>query len=532
MMSQGDNLRQRRRPLTVKILSVAVLTLLAGVAFAELQQVEIGGEIMIRARWWGRAYAGNLYGPSFSGITPGNAPGRSMGPTAISSRDNIDFVEQRTRIHVKASFTDSVASFVEFESHDQWGDSFRSDYRNGLDTSSDGLANDDIALYQAYIEMNDVYDMPLRLRIGRQEMELGKGWLIDDRVTTTIGLAFDEIRLTYAEGPWEIDAWYGTIGAGTIAEEDDHVTFAGTYGTYKVADPLSVSAYWYWIRDGRSINDTNRLAWGEWLEDWAGVDDYDPTNFHTVGTRFFGEYGQWDYDWELAYQFGNADAAGARFTNNPKFGLPGVYGDDDADYGFWATDLELGYTFESAWTPRVSLGGFYFGGEDNRGVSFLEWLNPFDRPDASIGFNQIFHGEPYLRIFRFSQESGNFWRLYADVEAKPTDAVSVRAEIHYYGIVDPVEWPHSVKLGRYRFPIAPAFSFWTEEASDDLGWAVAFGSKYKYSKDLSFDVRWEHLFQGDGLDEGSFNYPDGFFRGGGSRDDGVDYFHLRATLMF
>src|SRR5690554_6780808 len=112
------------RSLKFLLTTAMVLGLSAG-AHAELQNVEVGGQLTIRGNY-----------------LDGEGPG-SMIPDAA-------WVEQRTRLNIKADFTDEVSAFIEFDHYNPWGDDFRSDYVTG----SDFRGNGDVALYQAYIEAN------------------------------------------------------------------------------------------------------------------------------------------------------------------------------------------------------------------------------------------------------------------------------------------------------------------------------------------------------------------------------------------
>ena len=89
----------------ISTLTVVLLACLCCVtAMAELQNVELGGSIRIR---------GNYYN--------------------MDSMGDYSFVEQRTRLNVKADFTDDVSAFIEFDYYDFWGEDFRSMYICGND---------------------------------------------------------------------------------------------------------------------------------------------------------------------------------------------------------------------------------------------------------------------------------------------------------------------------------------------------------------------------------------------------------------
>ena len=180
-----------------------------------------------------------------------------------------------------------------------------------------------------------------------------------------------------------------------------------------------------WVRDATSLNDTNFIAPIEWLEDIFSLDDYDVTSLHTVGLRGAGTIGAFDFEAEAAYQFGDAGSAGFLFK-------PFLYGDDDAEYdGLWGANVEVGYTFDFMWTPRVYLGGAYFDGEDERSISFFEWLNPFDRPESSVSFNRLFSNWEYSEFIE-NTDLSNAYVLRGGVSVHPTESVEALLAISYF----------------------------------------------------------------------------------------------------
>jgi len=518
-----------------KLLAMVVVSALLGVAHAELQNVDVGGEIRIRIRHWNNVYVGTPNGPRQIRIPNFFVPRRPIGPFALQSRytwddkgTDLDFVEQRTRLNARADFTNNVAAFIELESYDLWGTDFRSNYITGADAAA--VTTNDVEVYQAYIEANEMFGVPLRMRIGRQEMQLGKGWLVDDITTAIIGRSFDGLRLTYDNDTFEVDAFYSMlVEGGSFAEDDDDVTFAGVYGTYKGIDALQASLYWLWIRDPRRLNDTNFIAPLEWVEDVFGLDDYDSTDMHTVGARLFGGTGSFDYDLELAYQFGEADAIGVGFAP-----VGGIYGDDGAEFDAWAGDLEVGYTAEELpWSPRFYAGAAYFDGEDNRDVSFLEWANPFQRADASVSFNRLFPGAPYSLVLEIGQDMSNFWTAKVGTTVHPTDSVTLGFKAAYFETLEPFDAPLTIGgIGGLKIPVAPALSFLTQASDDEIGTTTHLWVKYDYTEDLYFRLGWEHLFTGQGLEDGNFVHRYGLEFNGGTDDEDADYIYFDTGLKF
>ena len=524
-----------------RVVCVALALLLVGSVYAELQNVEVGGEIRIRGRYWRNAWAGGAVA-RMPLQSVGRRPVGAFGLNSLYDWDDrgndLSFVEQRTAVNVKATFSDNVSAFIELDDYEQWGQNdFRSiNYVTGIDTPANSV--DDVEVFEAYIDADELFGQPLRLRIGRQKLTMGKAWLIGSAISPTRQVSYDGIRLTYDVDDFTVDGWWMKLNETSPAEEDSDVDYYGIYGTYKGLDALSLSAYWVLVRDARQVWDTPYNLVGSWVEDVLDLDDYDVTNLHTVGLRAWGKSGPLDYDLELAYQFGEAGQVGATFQQRSIFG---TYGDDGADFDSWAADLQVGYTFDCAWQPRVYIGGAYFEGEDERDFDFWEWLNPFDKADASVSFNRLFSGVWYsacLDIIGAASALTNFHQIRAGVTAKPTDEISTGLSVAYFGVNEPFDWPRYITLpavGSFpdiRLPIIPQLSFWTEESDDDIGWVTHVFLKYQYSEDWWIKIGWEHLFTGDGLEDGSFINRQGLQLNGGTDDDDADYIYFDTQIKF
>ncbi|NIA13307.1 MAG: alginate export family protein [Nitrospiraceae bacterium] len=527
---------------SIAILIVAITVLVSIPAFAELQNVTVGGQIRLRGRYWKDMYAGN-YAP----VTrmPVTAFGkRAIGPTGVDSLFDFDgrgnsfsYIEQVVRLNVTADFTDNVSAFIELQDWYLWGEDFRSNYVTGVDFRANTA--DDVEVLQAYIQVDEMFGHTFRLRIGRQQLVLGKGFLIGSAISPTMPLSYDGIRITHTPlDTLTVDAFWMKLAESGPVEEDGDVDLYGVYGTYSGIEYLSISAYWLLVRDARAVADTYPGVFGNWVEDLLDLDDYDVTNVHTAGIRAFGEYNALDYDLEVAYQWGEAGSLGVLF---PMASVWGVYGDDGADYSTWAGDLEIGYTFDYACQPRIFIGGAYYGGEDNRDNSFWGWLNPFEKSEASLSFNRLFSQLWYSNTFDSvlgASTLSNFWQVRAGMTAKATESITTALSVAYFEAVEPFDWPVYVTLpGLWwgpgvRFPVAPFFDFWTQEADNEIGVLTHLWVKYQYSDDLFVKVGWEHLFTGQGLEDGNFIHRNGLATMTGTDDDDTDYFYFDMGILF
>ncbi len=529
---------------TWRFLRFFILCLTLGVmalpAQAELQSVRVGGELRVRGTYWRHSFNPRvnpwLVGPETripAGLMRSRPIGDALGGQNATSYwdwddDGADYrlVEQRTALNVRADFTNSVGAFVEFAAFDVWGEDFRSkDYLSGVDKRAN--SSDDVQIYQAYIDVGDFFGAPLRLRVGRQDLVFGSGWLVGNSSNHPEfrGLSFDGIRLTYAVDAFSVDAFWTKLVERTWVDSHGDIDFSGIYATCTALENVSFDAYWLWLRDARNVEDFDGGPLTEWIEDLRGVDDYDTTHAHTVGLRAAGRLGAFDFDAEAAYQFGDAGQIGSLFKRL-------VYGDDDAKFDAWAAHLEAGYTLDVRWQPRFYVRGAYFDGEDNRDVGFLEWLNPLGRPESSVSFNRLFSNAVYSNLFDEMGQLSNAWTVRAGIEVAPAEALEISLSGAYFAVVEPFDLPKRVRVLGLVIPVAGPFSFWDEEADSDLGWDISLVAVYHYSEDLDFEAGWTHLFTGDGLTQGNYVDFNGLLFSGGTDDSDADYLYLQTLIRF
>ncbi len=405
---------------SIFIMAVAVV-LLGTMSYAELQNVEVGGKIRIRANWLDYDDFGEQ-----------------------------SFVEQRTRLNVKADFTDEVTAFIELDSYDIWGEDFRSqNYLTGVDTRAASV--DDVEVYQAYIEAREMWGTPLRLRVGRQEITLGSGWLVgtNDKRYYYTGLSWDAIRMSYVTDVVSVDAIAAKLVESMSDFGENDVDFYSIYGSYTGLEDIVIDAYWMYLRDDATA-----------LE----------SDLHTLGLRGAGKVGAFDFEAEAIYQLGNAEDTGWWF-----FGT-------DYDYNNWGVNLELGYTFDVSWQPRVYAGFAYLGGQDFE-------KNWFEKDEYDFALNRLFSNWEYSDFIDNTMLTNAFiYRLGVGVQ--PTEAVKLALEGLYY------ELDEEVRTG-----------WWLcSEEYDKLGWELQLTGAYNYSEDLVFRAGYSHFFGDDLLDDQDFNY--------------------------
>ncbi len=499
---------------------VAGMALLGGVAMADLQNVEIGGKIETFGGWYSGFYEAD--GTQVR-VPEGRLVLRPIGPNGTESAirlgdgaNSTAWVEQRTRLHIKADFTENVSAFIEVDEIHSWGDNFRSNYLTGVDTR--GAAN--VSLFQGYIDADQLFGQPLRLRIGRQELEFGSGWLVgaDPSYNPYTGLSFDAARLTYQQEPFTVDAWWSKLADRSPLEEDGDIDFYGIYATFAKsggeqaeAPPLVVDLYWLYVRDAQSVHDPLDDAGLIAAARAHGLDNYGVTNLYTVGARTAGAWNALDWEVEVAYQWGNADALGALF---PLIGLP--FGDNRANWDNWGGHASVGYALDVAWKPRFELGGAFYQGEDDREFDARYAASPFARPNASVSFNRLFSSVREDEFMDVSNMS-NLWKAYLEATVAPSEKVELRANVTHLEAFEGFDNPDAA-AGKNK--------------DTNIGWIATLAATYQYSDALSFDVVYSHFFTGGGMRNGVFIDEFGTLLVGGLGDDDVDLLYFVTSIEF
>ncbi len=320
---------------------------------ADLQNVQVGGALRIRGNF---IYEGDQF------------------DTHVNSRH---FVEERTRLNVKADFADNISAFVEFDDYEVWGQDFRSNYVTGID----GRANtsDDVELYQAYIEAKEMWGTALKARIGRQELKFGNGWLVGPNDAPAqpyfYGLSFDALRLTYATDQFSVDAFASKLAENSPLQEDGDIDFYGVYGSYLGVENMNFDAYWFLVRDAANF---------------AGSQDT-----HTFGLRGAGKVDAFDFEADGAYQLVNRDGIS----------------DSDA----WGGNLEVGYTFDMCTTPRLYIGTAYYQGAEG----------------DDLAFNRLFASKRYGLVLDNMSYLSNMWVVRGGLTANVTESLKIMGTAGY-----------------------------------------------------------------------------------------------------
>ncbi len=256
-----------------------------------------------------------------------------------------------------------------------------------------------------YIDWKRVGGAPVNVRVGRQDIIYGRGWVMLD------GTPLDGSRTIYSDA----------VRMSIILEEQCSqldLFYIDNNGLDTRFDPVS--------EDGTPVSEFDATLFGAYLINTACeghefnayyiYKDEDPLPttalpgriVHTAGLLAQGPItGNWDYYGEGAYQWGK---------------------EGNADRSGWGVTGEVGYTFvDCAYKPRFHVGYEYLSGDDPSTSTYEAW-------DTVLGrwphFSELY-------AYRWAMEGGmpgaytNLQRYTAGATVHPSEKMCIYLNYHY-----------------------------------------------------------------------------------------------------
>ncbi len=442
-----------------KLLTIAVAVAM-GLAFvvpasAAVQSVRVGGDLVIRG----------IY------------------------RDNIDFFKQSdggsgsdawlssmTRVWVGAELTDNVSVMIRLLNEQDWG----TRPLVVLDGEVNKLlGNNDVEIDLAYVVIGDILMPGLTATLGRQEILLGKGFVVGNRNAGGFGLplvgqlrareysarkSFDAWRLDYEAGVMPLDL---TLFGAKINESYDKGLVDVALGIQlgrMDRDLLGLNVAYHMdnaVVEGYLLNLKAQMA--------SGIDDY---QIWTLGARL-------DHEWisvpglawsvEAAYQFGD--------------GLDVDADGDGDDKEAWAGTIDLNYTMANPYQPVIGVGYSHFTGQGTSDKD-TAW-DPIYPDDIASRVGSVLYGAA-ANVFLANQTNLSALKIYGSFS--PMD----RHELC-------LAWFPEVSFNETPVGI-----------SGVLGWGADLGYTYQYTEDLSLGLLLGYFDAGKGLRD-NVGIPDANF---------------------
>lgn len=328
-------------------------------------------------------------------------------------------------------------------------------------------------------------EAPLTLRVGRQEMLYGKERLVSKLDWSNETRRFDGAKLMYSTPKLDVDAfwvkpvmfsnrpfsnpWNTHINEGMNRKPDhwrEEQNFYGVYSTYKGISRHVVDLYFLGLNDrGIFVNANNRFG---------------DLNVYTLGSRFAGTTGNWDYDIEGAGQWGK------------------WVGDE---VHAWMMGADGGYTFKSvSMTPRIGAGFDFATGDDT------------PRDNSHDTFNQLYPlGHAYLG-FIDDVARQNIIAPNLNASIKPIKDVTVKLSWFHF-------WLDSELDALYNAGGNPIRRNVTGSSGNDVGDELDLTINWQVDAHSSVLFGWSHF------------WPNNFIETSGRSQD-ADYVYLQYTFKF
>ena len=267
---------------------------------------------------------------------------------------------------------------------------------SSLITSKQNLApvdKDELGFNQLFARYR--FDEKWNLLVGRQNVRLGSGRLIDVREGPNVRLAFDMAQLQYQDNSTTLTAFYAVptrVGQGVF--DNEALNFQESMAT----------VYWTQHWKGNTSTDIYAIYKEEEAKTWnSGTAD---DNRWSLGLRHFGSWDKLRYNNEFVFQTGSFGAqAISAWTISFNIEFPIKLLGSKSSFGL-KTEAISGDTSNSDNSLNTFDGlyprGAYFGRVARIGPSNLFDIHPY----FNTGCSKFTFGFDYVAFWRWSRQDG------------------------------------------------------------------------------------------------------------------------------
>ncbi len=320
---------------------LAMVASLTAAAYAATQSVKVSGDLAVRG------ILRNNYDYQGSPTEP------DVTRTGLSSAQQ-NWLMSTAEVQVDADLTDNVQTVIRLVNQRDWNVRTKS-IASTTTLATNGLggytANTDefqVALDLAYVTLKDFIYSPLTLTIGRQNLWLGKGFVVganQQNPGTNLSApeytainSFDAVKAVLDYDPWKITGIYSKITENAVQDSDDVDLYAVNVGYKFDSYKAEAEGYWVYKKDDS-------------IEKWGGIKS--ENDVHTIGLR--GSLDPLDVltlSLEGAYQGGTFVGNRLQINNRPR----SAYALDAA--------AELRILMDKfAWKPKIGAEYILYSGD-------------------------------------------------------------------------------------------------------------------------------------------------------------------------
>lgn len=331
------------------ILAALAVVMCGTSTFAAIGHMDLGGDIKVLGY-----YGENVY--DFNDEGDDQDTFMRMEAHLWFSADLSDNVMTKVSVEVDRRFDGQSyeGTVYGYEYDDYYGELsqyYGSSYASG---ASDDL---EVFLEEAYIQMSQMYDSSFNLKLGRQFIELGDGFVVGDSdpysemSLNTKGEyevdPFDAVMGWFDGEDWVLNLIYAKVAETGIARDDSEAWIA--YFTYSGVENYVFDLYFLYA----NIETDALLA-------SMGASGAEDADLFAIGGRIAGNAVEGlTYKLEGLYEFGEIEMGG-----------------DDGDVSAWAIEAGIKYVFESDYNPWIGFTYVFLSGDDDLGDEDMDAFVP------------------------------------------------------------------------------------------------------------------------------------------------------------
>ncbi|HHT9109776.1 MAG TPA: alginate export family protein, partial [Candidatus Brocadiaceae bacterium] len=357
------------------------------------KKVKLGGQIRTRAE----------YSNGYYNVPTGNAtlPGQDFKTRHASQSTDDDYVLNQARLWADADVNEHLRVFIQLQDARVFGSEGTT-----VGYANPGNENSIFDLHQGYFDIKKLFELPLTVRVGRQEIVWGDHRVIGNFVWSNVGRVFDGGRIM-----WDTDATHAEVFAARVDEKGflgdtstpgdknaNENLYAAQYAFKKLVPSALLELMYIQKNDQDSVS--NSAVTNGFAAPGAGT-----VVIHDIGARIDGkvpDMDAWDYTVEAHGQFG--DYA-------------------DLTQRAYAGAARTGYTFKDLnWKPRFGVEYDYASGDhnptDGKHTTF-DNLYPTNHWQGNYGFVDLLSWQ-------------NLHDARANVKVQPTNKLTAQVDYHYY----------------------------------------------------------------------------------------------------
>ena len=452
----------------VKIVLVLALAFaFTGVAYAETQSVKVSGDITARA------FMRSNY----------DLNSRDNNTGTDASTNDQTFLTSVAEVQIDADLTDNVSGVIRLLNQRTWGDQLYT-YQNDPEIRNNWNANNNafnVAADLAYIELREFLYSPLTLKIGRQDIWFGKGFIIGNSLMDPQGNlaapeytainSFDAIRATLDYDPWTIDVVYAKIGERAIRADDD-VNLMGINVGYVFDQYNAEMEGYYWLKQDRNPGQVTATR----VTGVSSINGHTSNDVNTFGMRgSFDPIENWTVALEGAMQVGNYLGANNQIWERDRFA-----------YAIDAIVETRMFQDDYAWRPVLGAEYIVYSGQTNQGLvnnttggNYVGWDRMYrGKFDTAI---REFQGEFYGTTQGITGGSTNQHQALFRATVEPMDSVKVEGTYAFFWLyADYAQNGGNVQTNTNRF----------------VGQELDLNVTWDYTEDVSFGLLTGWFFPG------------------------------------